>query len=862
VTIFQQKNTKEKSTFLAVNPGTFAELIGENESHYVFRFSFKMLIDEYSKIFDYSYIKVTVKRKQDDEVSESDENGNTQSEVQLKVPNPVYESLVRPGKGRPRPKYSEKVQNKLFSNLKMIVDSQKQEPNIGQADISLSDYLSEVRREVKYKTIELYQRSYKPERLEYSTRNLLINKRNVDNSIPTLTSVNPSEISPTSILTRLNRELCSITEPFDDESILKLDSEVDLEDPSYRMDYVSRGKRPLYFDIIKYLLREIPQRPDESKTTWYEKREVTKKFDYVMIDQDIQISKLNLNMNLTVRFDLFKPDECLPSESLNVDLYVPTHVNAFENHIKSPEVTVLQTPMINKSDPGMYLNSICITDKNESGRVSSFNVYAKTIDDRGSVRPFTLIGQVQNKVKTNLFNFSGTSDLICLRVIPVLTKSNKEANVFSDKVVGPGYKAISSVSILPYHTGRNEIRINVYGLPEQTMLLSLYRRDCTDNFNSTFSLIQEYQVSKRNILGYFLDRQVNIGRTYEYYVVATVPEKDTGEEVVFYSNLAIYNHIPNSLLEKDVVVDLTDSSYGENDGTLAATFKLKTIVSKTENERITQSLKDQIGELYEQYLNPLSNSNSPLGVDEKGIPRYSDLFFHEIVRTNLTTGERETFDLVSDGEFKDNSDTQRIFNIKPLDPFHTYYYHVFTFRKNPVDLFKNFVVRGIDEKGKEWFYLPFKWLNSSVKRGKLYADDEKGIPVVSAYESFTSEAYGLTASFRADGSVSLADVDQISVQRIDRNTNKLTWNFKSSSNIKSIPLYDSFLVMKVVNGIRKIVGKTQDSYIYHELTSEDLGSIYYIIVPITADYKIDKPAYSSDLLITPDGIAEKIKVIN
>jgi hypothetical protein len=41
-----------------------------------------------------------------------------------------------------------------------------------------------------------------------------------------------------------------------------------------------------------------------------------------------------------------------------------------------------------------------------------------------------------------------------------------------------------------------------------------------------------------------------------------------------------------------------------------------------------------------------------------------------------------------------------------------------------------------------------------------------------------------------------------------------------------------------------------------------LGSIYYIIVPITADYKIDKPAYSSDLLITPDGIAEKIKVIN
>jgi hypothetical protein len=168
-------------------------------------------------------------------------------------------------------------------------------------------------------------------------------------------------------------------------------------------------------------------------------------------------------------------------------------------------------------------------------------------------------------------------------------------------------------------------------------------------------------------------------------------------------------------------------------------------------------------------------------------------------------------------------------------------------------LFKKFVAWGIDNKGKEWFYLPYKWKNPVVKLGKLYADDSTGTPVIDAYENFTSEAFGMTASFQTDGSREYTSLINIMADRIDRNTVKVSWDF--SSNDES--LYDSFIVMKVVNGIRSFVGRTHKKFIYHELSNIDLGTIYYIIVPIMSEFDIDDPGYSNHVFISPDGLTTK-----
>jgi hypothetical protein len=95
--------------------------------------------------------------------------------------------------------------------------------------------------------------------------------------------------------------------------------------------------------------------------------------------------------------------------------------------------------------------------------------------------------------------------------------------------------------------------------------------------------------------------------------------------------------------------------------------------------------------------------------------------------------------------------------------------------------------------------------------------------------------------------------------RLDRNTVIVSWNFRGASEFNKINLYDSFVVMKVVNGIRSFVGRTSDKFIYHELDESDIGSVYYIVVPIMSEFDIDEAGYSSPIVIHPEGLTRKIK---
>jgi hypothetical protein len=494
----------------------------------------------------------------------------------------------------------------------------------------------------------------------------------------------------------------------------------------------------------------------------------------------------------------------------------------------------------------------------EEKYTDSFNVYLKSVFQDGSVSDYDKIGSVK-KYQTGFsgLDFYTTTDLSIARIVPV-DSNGKESNIFTNCVVGPGHKVLGKPVILPAHFNKSEVRIDILKLPKNTVRISLYRRDCTENIGSSFLLVETVNIKPGNDNSTIVDRSSIAGRIYEYYLVALSVSESTGEEVPNVSNYVMFKNIPNSSIEKSINVSLKPNQSNRS-GT--ASFQIKTTISKSENERITENLKAQLGELYNQYLDPANNAASPLS-DSKGVPQYSDLIFHEIVRTNLNTGERETFDLISDGSFVDGSSSQRNFNIKPLNPQHTYYYSVFTFKKNPLELFKKFVARGVDKKGKEWFYLPYKWHNPSVKRGKLSADDDQGVPVIDAYENFTSEAFGLTASYKSVQPANTLSLTQIVASRLDRNTVKVSWNLDESSTIDGKSFYDSFVVMKVVNGTRSFVGRTYKNYIYHELNERDLGTVYYIIVPIMSEFDIGEAAFSNDILIEPDGLAVKTKVIN
>lgn len=848
--LFQKKSLNEvNSSLLRVNNDTFAELLDQTGDFYKFNLNFKLAVSSGKKsISDYDKVVITIKSKEPEYSSLTDKDSNYTSSNILKQDNLSSPknllSLVKPNNGLLTSKVTAKVGNKLYSGLKAIKDLQTKEDFIERVEVSIANYAQDAIGH-KYNYTELFSSNYKPSTSDARKRNVDLKNNSSDflNQVSTINQES-SKIDPASLLSRINDELCDVTLPVSDPILSKLSSESQIDDPSFRLRELSRGKTPLYYDIIRFFLNDIPGSPKETSDVWYQSRRVTKFLSEISINQIVTIKKNNKNKSLIVRFDLYKRNTNIIDETLSFDLHTSSHVEAFNCSTKPPVVSVANLS-------GQIYKNLTIDDAESDNKIDSFNVYVKNIDSRGIPSEYEKIANVKNK-KSNTISFVATGKLAVVRVIPVDLQGNESA-IYTSIICGEGHDALGNLTILPGHYGKNQIRVEVLNVPKETVVVSLFKRECSENIDNVYTKVSDVKLGGDNINVDIIDNDVTIGKVYEYYATALSVMSDNKQEKLFVSNYVIFKNIPSAVLQKAIDVTLKNIDNKQATNGFMISFELKTEISKTENEKITKVLKDQIGELYDQYLNPSNNTSSPLG-ETRGVPDYSDLFFHEVVRTNLNTSERETFDLVSDGIFEDSSETQKISNVSPINPLHTYQYQVFTYKKNPIELFKKFVAWGVNSRGREWFYLPYKWRNPKVKLGKLYPEDASGVPVIDGYDNFTSEAFGVTSSYQFAGGKNYTSLTQLKSERIDRNTIKISWGYANQE------LYDSFVVLKVVNGQRGFVGRCHKNYIYHELTENDIGSIYYIVVPIMHNFDIDAPEYTDSIFVSTDGLTSIIKL--
>jgi len=847
-----QKSQISEKPLLQINPETYAKLVDQNDQFFVFEFTVNVKLEnEENKLENYEKILFTLNRSSND-LSDSSYS-NYQDSENLNIVNFSLSEANKSVKKRPR--YSLKIENRIYSNARLIEKSQTSNLFIERVEVPVSQYVQNKNQTVSY--VELFAPKYR--------ENLNSLKQRRDQILrspggPGVVSDNYEKyyFNTNNILKRVNKELTDITESLTDESVLKLNSKSLLDNPRYKISYLSSGKSQIYYEFVKYLLTEVPESPQANKMTWYETRDVTKKVTDVDVKVLMRIRKQNKNSNLVLKIELLEKGCHSTVETLYSDLYLANYIESYENVVKPPEINLQQINMTPDLEThGNFLNVVSIVDKDNSDKISSYSMYLKNVHENGAVDPYVKIGTVKKSEKTE-FQFKSESKLSILRVVPFL-KNNRESHVFSSIAIGPGHKFINNLFIIPQNFGKNEIRIDVFNIPESTILLSLYKRDCTDNPNSSFKFLREVRPTLGSGTVSFSDNKTSLNKVYEYYVVALSIDENNGIELPAYSNYAMIKNLTVSDVQKSLSVRVENKKSSADQEGIKNSFLIKTVVTPEENQRITEYLKNQIGELYQQFLNPSSNSSSPLG-DDKGIPNYADLFFHQVVRNNLTTGEREAFDLISDGVFEDKIDTQKIFAVKPLNKRHNYLYQVFTYKKNPIDLFKNFVAKGVDKNAREWFYLPYKWKNPQIKLGKIFADGPDGIPVISPYENFTSESFGVTSVQHVKNSeIYDSDDKKVFTNRVDRNTIKINW---TSGNEDETTQYDSFAVLKVVNGVRYILGRTRTNYIYHRLSAEDIGSIYYIVVPIMSEFNLSLPRYSDQITVFPSGLSEKTSVIN
>lgn len=847
-----QKSQVSEKPLLQINSETYAKMIDQNDQFFVFEFTVNVKLEnEENKLENYEKILFTLNRSSN-ELSDSSYS-SSQDSNSLKIVNFSLSERTN-NSTKKRPRYSSKIENRIYSNARLVEKSQTDNMFIERVEVPVSQYVENKNQTVNY--IELFASKYR-ENLSFLKQRRDQILRSPGGSGVSSDNYEKYYFNTNNILKRVNKELTDITESLTDESALKLNSRSLLDNPQYKISYVSSGKSQIYYDFVKYLLTEVPESPQSNKMTWYETREVTKKITDVDVKVLMRIKKQNKNSNLVLKIELLEKGCHSTVETIYSDLYLANHTEAYENVVKPPELSLQQLNMTPDLEThGNFLNVVTIIDKDKSDKIASYSLYLKNIHENGTVDPYVKIGTAKRSERTE-FQFKSVSKLSILRVVPVL-KTNKESYVFSSIAIGPGHKSISNLFIIPQNYGKNEIRIDVLNLPDSTVLLSFYRRDCTDNPDSTFKFLREVRPSLGSGTVSFSDNKTALNKVYEYYVVALSVDENAGIEIPVYSNYAMIKNVTVSDVQKSLVVKSGDAKSSEDQEGIKNSFLIKTVVTPEENERITEYLKGQIGELYQQFLNPSSNSSSPLGVDPKGIPNYADLFFHQVVRNNLTTGERESFDLVSDGIFEDKIDTQKIFGVKPLNKRHNYLYQIFTYKKNPIDLFKNFVAKGVDKNYREWFYLPYKWKNPQIKLGKIFADGADGIPVISPYENFTSESFGVTSTqYVKNSEIYDRDDKKVFTNRVDKNTIKINW---TSGDEGETIQYDSFAVLKVVNGTRYILGRTRANYIYHRVSTADIGSIYYIVVPIMSDFNVSLPRYSDEIVVSPSGLSEKTTV--
>lgn len=812
---------------LIVEDDNFAEIVGiasvngGDRNSYNFKLNFKISVNKDNvDPRNYRKVVITVKKKI---VNIPDVNPSVfglsplSSETSQIVPQTINSQTLNQNFGLSLPTFSDTLEKRIYSGLQIVSDASRSDNTLVTREINLNFINEELNG--TYKNYDVVKDTNSPS--------------------PPVPLDDFVKIETNQILPRINKELVDITNPVNDPYYSSLSSDPSFpisvnSIDSYATNVLGLPPRSLYAGMIRYYLEETPRVSGDKSLPRYVIKENLRKAENVPFETTFRVGSDITGETLEVKFDLYKIGNNFPVETVTKDLILSKHISAFESIQKPPHVTATR---FNEYDS----ITVSITDRDTLTKATKFKVYAKNISEIGETSSYELVGETRNLGNPYL-RFNPRGRLTVVRVVPV-GLDGVESNVYTNVVVGPGYSSIGKLSIVVSRQ-LSRSKITVYNVPNSGRL-ELYEK-----FNEITRLIQSSNISNNNIYEFFVtNRQSGI---CDYYVkwIGNDGRSNT-------TNSVGVNHSVPINSSTDVSVKIKNFQKNRLNDDFVVTFKLETSVSRKENETIINALSgSNLKEVYKQLLDASNVSNSAVDSNDRVTPFYADLYFHEVVRTDLNTGERSSFEFIIDGEFKDNQSTRSIRGILPIDPRHSYVYQVFTYKKDPLTLFKNYVKRVVDENGHVYYYSPYKWDNTAINaRRTMPETDGSDLPIIGINENLTSTPLGEKAQVSLNGLGEFVTITSVAQERVDRNTIKVFW----TSNVDNYSsYYDSFVVLKTVNGRRSFVGSTRLNYIYHELDQSDIGYVYYTIIPVTSEFDIDDAAHSNPFLLSSNGLKDPV----
>lgn len=375
------------------------------------------------------------------------------------------------------------------------------------------------------------------------------------------------------------------------------------------------------------------------------------------------------------------------------------------------------------------------------------------------------------------------------------------------------------------------IAVDIRSVPFDTVSVRVLKRDITAN-ESDFTVLATLQtVSQRDVFTY-IDADVINTRMYEYrcgLVFSDGTEDMQGSQVVEYVPLA-KDLIDTKIQNVQVITDETNYD---------VKFDVSSNVIPTKLDDVKAALAKQ--DLLQYFTDDVLRERTKLQA----------LLAHEIIRVNLTTGEKESFGILTEGGFSD-IDLRAVNSVQPLAADNEYRYEVRTMIREPETMFSSFVKTSVDPPTKrEFSFSPAKFLHPiALTKGDLTSDT-----TLKAHHAKSPFAFGNTGSV-SELDISLIrpfpEIQSVSAGQVNVDVVEVTW--KVSGNVSEI---DHFLVAKSTLDGREVIGKchphqeNQEFHFLHKLGRQDIGEVTYIVIPVMIDYTKGLEVVSNRIFIQP-----------
>lgn len=383
---------------------------------------------------------------------------------------------------------------------------------------------------------------------------------------------------------------------------------------------------------------------------------------------------------------------------------------------------------------------------------------------------------------------------------------------------------------LSYKITNNGIELEVRELSPEAVSFDIVRKD-KSIYDKNYTIITSSPV--------FID-----GTQLQYQVVDSNPKK----KHVYEYAVALHFRDGRKKIVGSIIVEYIPSADSVVDTKIAnlnvtfspdpnVTFDLETIVISTDVDTLTKLLSQ-------------SNLLDFFSIDVfKERSKLNDLICYEIQRQDLTSGTIESFGIVSDKTFDDEK--LRVVNsVSPLKAGRQYRYVVTTLLRSPETLFEEFVKEGVDATTrKRYTYKPFKFFQPiTLERGSLTT--AKTLKLNHSQEPFAFGNVGSFVSTEVSFDKTAYNITDVKAETVFDDFIVVRWKY--DGDLSDI---DHFLVMREVQGMRDVVGKShalsgnRAFQCLKKMSEDDNGELEFIVVPIFSDYQIGNEAKSNRLVV-------------